>query len=71
LTPRDGDDPDAILSRAEAALGRGDTQATLALIDTLPPAGRAAFDTWATTAALQRDAQQALVALTTTLGVQK
>jgi hypothetical protein len=71
LTPRDGDDPDAILSRAEAALGRGDTQATLALIDTLPPAGRAAFDTWATMAALQRDAQQALVALRTTLGVQK
>lgn len=36
LTPREGNDPDAILSRAEAALSQGDLAATLAELRALP-----------------------------------
>jgi hypothetical protein len=46
LTPRDGDDPDAILSRAEAALRGGDLTGALGALDALPPEAQAAMTTW-------------------------
>ena len=46
LTPREGGDPDAVLSRAEAALRSGDLAAVLAELDTLPEAGQAEMSTW-------------------------
>jgi hypothetical protein len=47
LEPRAGDDPDAILSRAGAALREGRLSAALAEIDDLPDVARAELDGWA------------------------
>ena len=46
LTPRAGDDPDAVLSRAEAALRTGDLSATLDELKALPEAGQAVMAEW-------------------------
>ena len=46
LIPRDGDDPDAILSRAEAALRSGDLDTALAEVEALPEAGQSAMANW-------------------------
>jgi hypothetical protein len=46
LEPKDGDDPDAILSRAEAAIEAGDLPAALEEIGTLPPEAQAELATW-------------------------
>ncbi len=67
LTPRDGDDPDAVLSRAEAATKAGDLDTALTTIDALPEAGRAKLDDWAGVAATRRDALAAFEGLTDAL----
>lgn len=59
LTPRDGDDPDAILSRAEAALRDGNLPATLDELDAMPETGRAPLMSWTSRARLRIDALQA------------
>jgi hypothetical protein len=46
LTPREGNDPDAMLSRAEFALGEGRLADALAEVKALDPAIRAPFDDW-------------------------
>ena len=46
LAPREGDDPDAVLSRAEAALSAGDVDAALAELDALPEDASAALQSW-------------------------
>lgn len=46
LEPREGDDPDAVLSRAEAALGKGDIAGAIALVAALPEEGQAAMAGW-------------------------
>lgn len=46
LTPRDGDTPDAILSRAEFALTEGRLADALAELQSLAPDIRAPFDLW-------------------------
>ena len=46
LAPRDGDDVDAILSRAEAALSSGDVAGALAELETLPPEAAAPMQNW-------------------------
>ena len=46
VTPREGVDPDAILSRAEFALGEGRLAAALAELATLAPGIRAPLDGW-------------------------
>ncbi len=56
LQPRPGDDPDAVLSRAEAALGAGDLTAALAELEALPDAGRAAMADWIVRAETRRAA---------------
>ncbi|MDD7971432.1 hypothetical protein [Roseinatronobacter alkalisoli] len=45
-TPRDGDDPDAVLSRASVAVESGDLDTALSLIAQLPQAGRDALSDW-------------------------
>ena len=46
LAPREGDDPDALLSRIEASLRTGDLDAAAAGMDALPPEAVAALATW-------------------------
>lgn len=46
LTPREGSDPDAVLSRAEDALRRADLPAALKEIATLPEPGQKAMADW-------------------------
>jgi hypothetical protein len=63
LTPREGDDPDAILSRSEAALRAGDLSSALAELDALPDAGKAAMADWVSAARTRQAAVAALAAL--------
>ena len=67
LTPREGDDPDAVLSRAEAATKAGDLDAALATIDALPDAGKAELQDWASAAVTRRDALAAFDSLSDAL----
>ena len=46
LEAREGDDVDAILSRAEATLAEGDLEATLAELEALPEEARAPLQEW-------------------------
>lgn len=63
LTPREGDDPDAVLSRAEAATKAGDLDAALLTVDALPEVGKAAMEEWAKAAVTRRDALAAFDSL--------
>lgn len=63
LEPREGSDPDAVLSRAAAALAGGDLPAALAEIGALPEAGQAEMAGWATLARQRADATAAFAAL--------
>ena len=67
LTPREGDDPDAVLSRAEAATKAGDLDTALSTIDALPDAGKAELQEWAGIAATRRDALAAFDSLSDAL----
>lgn len=66
LTPRDGNDPDAILSRTEAALNAADLPRALAEIQTLPPEAQTALQDWTINATLRQSALEALTALAAT-----
>jgi len=50
LSPKEGDDPDAVLSRAEAAVAAGDIPAALTEIEALPPEAMAELSDWKTAA---------------------
>ncbi|MDR0808531.1 MAG: hypothetical protein LBE86_05295 [Gemmobacter sp.] len=63
LTPQDGTDPDAVLSRMEDALDGGDIATTRALADDLPEPGRAALAGWLAEADAWLAADAALAAL--------
>ncbi len=63
LEPREGDDPDAVLSRAEAALGEGDLDGALTEVAALPEAGQAALSAWVGQAETRRAALNALADL--------
>lgn len=67
VTPRDGDDPDAVLSRAEAAVGAGDLDAALGELSALPDGLRGIFDTWTAQADSRKAALAALDGLTQTV----
>ncbi|WP_226779957.1 COG4223 family protein [Oceaniglobus trochenteri] len=67
LDAREGDDPDAILSRAEAALKSGDLATALSEIETLPEVGQAELADWSARAQTRLDATTALADLTATL----
>lgn len=64
LEPREGADPDAVLSRAEAAVAAGDLAAALTEIAALPDAGTAALADWTARATARVDALSALAGLT-------
>ena len=68
LTPREGTDPDAVLSRAEAALTAGDLAKTLAEISTLPAEGQAAMAIWQADCSKRLQAQTDVAALLAALG---
>lgn len=63
VAPRAGEDADAVLSRAQAAVEGGDFAAALAEIETLPPAAQAPLADWAAQAKARLAAQAALQAL--------
>ena len=67
LTPKNGSDPDAILSRANAAVVAGDLATAITEISTLPEPAQAALSGWVEQAKLRLDAQAATVALATAL----
>lgn len=63
LSPREGSDPDAILSRAEAALNRGDLASTLAELRGLPVEVQAPMTDWIGRATQRQTAIEAAAAL--------
>ncbi|WP_103334948.1 COG4223 family protein [Pseudotabrizicola formosa] len=63
LTPREGTDPDAVLSRAEAAVATGDLAQALAELQGLPPEGLAQMAEWSALAQQRLDALEAVSAL--------
>ena len=71
LSPRAGDDPDAVLSRAEAALSAGLVPDAMVLVAALPDVSQTAMAAWVASAQLYLDGQQALATLATTIGVQE
>lgn len=68
--PRTGDDPDAVLSRAEAALRAGDLAATLAELDRLPPEATAVLADWRAQADIRAAAAAALADMAADLDAQ-
>lgn len=60
LTPQEGNDPDAILSRAEAALSGGDLDKTLAEMEALPEAAQSAMADWRAKAETRQAALKAM-----------
>lgn len=67
LTPQEGDDPDAVLSRADAAVAAGDLQTALTEIAALPDAAQAALADWVAQVKLRNDAQAATAELSAAL----
>lgn len=63
LTPREGDDPDAVLSRAEAAVRAGDLDGALETLSALPEEGQAALSAWTEDAITRKDALAAFDSL--------
>lgn len=63
VAPREGDDPDAVLSRAEAAVKAGDLGVALEELTSLPADVRAVFDDWTAQAELRADALSAAARL--------
>ena len=63
LTPREGADPDAVLSRAEAALAASDLGAAIGEIGTLPADGQARMAEWVALAKRRIAATSAAAAL--------
>ncbi|PJE34836.1 hypothetical protein CVM52_20190, partial [Pseudooceanicola lipolyticus] len=63
VEPRAGDDPDAILSRAEAAVSTGQLQQALDELAALPDAAKPALADWIDSAQRRIAAKQAATAL--------
>lgn len=63
LTPREGNDPDAVLSRAEAALAQGRVADAITELDAMPEAGKPALSDWLAQARLRAEAEAAVAAL--------
>jgi hypothetical protein len=67
VTPREGDDPDAVLSRAEAAVVDGQLDAALAEIAALPDTARAEMAGWEAAATKRLSAMRAAETLAQSL----
>lgn len=63
LTPKEGNDPDAVLSRAEAALRAGDVGGVIGELAAMPEAGKPALADWLAMAQTRADAEAAVAAL--------
>jgi hypothetical protein len=63
LGPREGNDPDAVLSRAEAALRSGDVRTAITELAAMPEAGKPALEGWLAMAQTRSDAEAAIAAL--------
>ncbi|MEI4471935.1 hypothetical protein [Frigidibacter sp. MR17.24] len=63
LTPHEGSDPDAVLSRAEAAVQAGDLSGAVAEIGALPPAGQEAMAPWTERARARIAADEAVAGI--------
>ena len=63
LEPKEGDDPDAILSRAEAALKEGRLDVALTELEAMPDAGKPELAPWIAQATARKDALAAGEAL--------
>jgi hypothetical protein len=68
LTPREGDDPDAVLSRVEAILAEGRAADALTELAGLPPEGLAAMADWSAQVQLHLDGLDAVRALRAAVG---
>ncbi|MCC5957298.1 MAG: hypothetical protein JJU07_14455 [Natronohydrobacter sp.] len=68
--PREGDDPDAVLSRAAAALEAGALDATLSELDALPDAALTAMQDWRARALARHDADAEFETFATTISNQ-
>jgi hypothetical protein len=68
LAPRAGDDPDAVLSRAEAAVRDGRLREALAELEALPPAAAAELAPWRARAEQRVEALDALDEMQARLG---
>lgn len=69
VAPRDGDDADAILSRAQAAVSEGQLQTALDEIAALPDVAKAQLAEWATVAQMRVDAVNAADEISLSLNV--
>lgn len=69
LEPREGDDPDAVLSRAEAAVIAGDISGALSELDGLPAEGQAQMADWVSQAEQYLATEKALTALAASVGL--
>ncbi len=67
VMPREGDDPDAVLSRAEAALKTGDLNTAVTEIETLPETAKAELAGWLEQAQTRQTALDAANALAQSL----
>lgn len=63
VTPREGDDADAVLSRAEAALDSGNLDTALTELEALPASAAEVMSGWVSRAQTRRDALDAASAL--------
>ncbi|MGH1412536.1 MAG: mitofilin family membrane protein [Pelagimonas sp.] len=70
VTPREGDDPDAVLSRAEAAVKAGDLETATSEIAALPEAAQAELGDWLAQAGMRKDALAAAATLAQELNKQ-
>lgn len=70
VTPREGNDADAVLSRAEAAVKSGDLETATTELAALPEAAQAEMGDWLAQAALRKDALAAAATLAQELNKQ-
>jgi len=63
LSPKEGSDPDAVLSRAEAALRAGEVGTAIAELSAIPDAGKPALADWLAQATIRVDAEAAIATL--------
>jgi hypothetical protein len=69
VSPRQGDDPDAVLSRAEAALASGELDVVLNELNTLPDPAKSELAGWVAQAEARMTAVKAVSDLTQTLNI--
>ena len=67
VEPREGSDPDAVLSRVEAAVRAGELETALSELEALPEGARALLAPWAAEVETRAAAEAGLAALTATL----